>query len=65
MTDIIPDPDFDGFDGIYVGTKDGYSPPPNNINYDTLGAYLRQTGKTFTDLSQEEVDRFKFKPAQK
>lgn len=60
MTNVIPDPDFEGFDGIYAGSKDGLRLPPNEHDLPALGAYLDCTGKEFKDLTQEEIDQFKF-----
>lgn len=59
MANVIPDPDFDGFDGIYVGSKSDLRLPPNEHDLSALGAYLDSTGKEFKDLTQGEIDQFK------
>lgn len=56
MPDIIPDPDFDGFDGIYAGGEERL--PPNRHDLSAIAAYLRKTGKKGTELTKEELDMF-------
>ncbi len=58
---IIPDPDFEGFDGIFVGSKDGTALPPNNIDFSKIIPYMKANNKSFYDLSPEEIEMFKFK----
>ncbi|MBR2284478.1 MAG: hypothetical protein IJ874_08710 [Ruminococcus sp.] len=58
---IIPDPDFEWFDGIYVGSKDGTTLPPNKIDFSKIIPYMTANNKSFNDLSPEEIETFKFK----
>lgn len=61
MAEPITDPNFEGFDGIYIGDKNMSTLPPNEIDFSAIIAYMKETGKAFTDLSHEEIDRFRFK----
>ena len=65
MPNLISDPDFEGFDGIYVGDKDGTSLPPNEIDFSRIIPYMKANNKQFSDLTPEEIEQFKFKTAQK
>ncbi|HRR75979.1 MAG: hypothetical protein IKI56_05760 [Ruminococcus sp.] len=58
---IIPDPDFEEFDGIFVGSKDGTTLPPNNIDFSKIIPYMKVNKKSISDLSPEEIEMFKFK----
>ncbi len=61
MPDILPDPDFEGFDGIYVGSKEtAFQAPPIEIDYPALLNYMRSLGKSFDELTQEEIEKFQF-----
>lgn len=55
---IFNDPDFDGFDGIYVGSKINNAVMPSDITHKTekLFAYMRETGKQAKDISNEEME---------
>lgn len=61
MAGVISDPDFDSFDGIYVGTKDDFELPKNEIDYNALAVLLKRTGKDYTELTKEELDSVKIK----
>lgn len=54
---FIPDPDFDGFNGVFVG---GSKVLPSN-QYDLAGIakYIRSTGKAFAQLTPDEIEGFK------
>ncbi|MBQ5592006.1 MAG: hypothetical protein IIU80_03590 [Clostridia bacterium] len=56
---IIPDPDFEGFNGIYAGGT--YVMPPSQHNLTALGRYMTETGKKFHELTEEEVEQFRYK----
>ena len=58
---IIPDPDFEGFDGIYIGSKEGINLPPNEIDFKRIIKYMKTNNKEFQDLTPEEIEMFKFK----
>ena len=60
MINEITDPNFNGFDGIYAGSKDGPLLPPSNIDLSALGKYMQDTGKTYEQLSKQEVEQFRF-----
>ncbi len=55
---VIPDPDFDSFDGMYIGTKG----QPEFMPYDlrALIAYARASKKEPSALTNEERERFRF-----
>ncbi len=55
---IIPDPDFDGFDGIFVGSATDPPLPEVPVDYAALGRFMRETGKTYQDMTDEEKNRF-------
>ena len=56
MAEVIPDPDIEGFNGVYVGGEEHL--PPTEYNLSQMAAYLRNTNKKFTDLSEEEKKYF-------
>lgn len=56
---IIPDPDFEGFNGVYAG-GDFVLPVPEH-DYTALGRYMTETGKSFEELTEKELEQFKFK----
>jgi hypothetical protein len=58
---IISDPDFEEFDGVYVGSKDGTVLPPNEIDFAKIIKYMKTKNKSFQELSPEEIEMFKFK----
>ena len=61
MANVIPDPDFEGFDGIYAGSKDiTFRPPPNKVMFSDLINYMKSSGKSFSDLTEEEIKRFTY-----
>ena len=45
---IIPNPDFEEFDGIFVGSKDGTTLPPNNIDFSKIIVYNNVVNKNKT-----------------
>ncbi len=59
--DYIPDPDYEGFDGVYVGDRNMLNPPPLNYDLSAMCEYMRKQNKRFEDLTEEEVERFKLK----
>lgn len=56
MPDIIPDPDFIGFDGVYVGGEKRL--PPSQYDLSKMAKYLRDKKKEYSDLTEEEKARF-------
>lgn len=54
----IPDPDFDGFNGVYVGGSQVL--PPNQYDLAGIAKYIRSTGKDFSQLSADEIEGFKY-----
>ena len=52
MPNVMPDPDFIGFNGVYVGGEERL--PPNQYDLSGLAKYLRETGKKFADLTDDE-----------
>lgn len=52
----LADPDFEGFDGVYVGGKERLSPNVYKLN--ELARYLQDTHKNFSDLTDEEKKSF-------
>lgn len=59
MQHIIPDPDFEGFDGNFVDNSI-WNAPPNQYKLSEVANYLCETEKDFKDLSDEELENFKF-----
>ncbi len=57
MPEIIPDPDFNDFDGSYVDNKTIL--PPINYNLSKLAKYMKKHSKRFEDLTTEEINQFK------
>lgn len=60
MSASFSEPDNNGFDGIYIGSKNESSLPPNDIDFASIIAYMKATGKQYSDLTKEEVEQFKF-----
>lgn len=56
MPDILPDPDFIGFDGVYVGGEKRL--PPSQYNLSKMAKYLRDNKKEYSDLTDEEKAMF-------
>lgn len=57
MAGIIPDPDFDGFDGRFVDDK---APRPEKLyNYTEMCRYMRENNKSFQQMSPEEIEQFR------
>lgn len=62
MANIIPDPDHEWFDGVYVGSKDeNFDIPPNDLDLSALSSYLKCTGKKYNELLKNEINQFKLK----
>ena len=59
MSEIIPDPDFEGFDGRYVDNS--IIAPPNEYDFSRMIRYANEKNKELTELSLEEIEQFKFK----
>ena len=57
MPDVIPDPDFEGFDGKFLDDS-ACNLPPNRHDLSAIAEYLRKTGKKGTELTKEELDMF-------
>lgn len=61
MKNLIPDPSFEEFDGIYAGSKNSdFIMPPNEIDLSRIVKYMKETKKSFNELTEEEVNRFRF-----
>ena len=57
--DIIPDPDYIDFDGIYVGSTETSSLVlENRHNLSGLSRYMKDNNKTFKELTEEELKTF-------
>lgn len=55
---VIEDPNFSGFDGLYIGVKeDSISDIKYNIG--AMCKYARKEGKKLSDLTREEIEKFK------
>ena len=59
MKELIPDPDYEGFNGVYVGDKGTIDAPPCNYDISAACEYLRNNNKKFEDLTDEEINKFK------
>lgn len=59
MAGIIEDPDFTGFNGVYIGDKDSASHPQSDIDYNGIAKYMKANNKEYKDLTEEEIARFK------
>lgn len=59
MKNLIPDPDYEGFNGVYVGGKDIINAPPSNYDFPAVSKYLKDNNKSFNDLSDDEKKQFK------
>ena len=58
MKDLIPDPDYEGFNGVFVGDKSTIDLPPCNYDFSAACEYLRNNNKNFEDLTKEEINKF-------
>ena len=57
---VIPDPDFKGFDGVYIGVDESEI---SSIKYN-IGAmckYAKSEKKPLSKLTQKEIEKFKIK----
>ncbi len=55
----VLEPDFEGFDGIYVGSKNlNEKIPQNSFDLQKVKNFLRK-GNDFSKLSQDEINEFK------
>ena len=55
---VIPDPDFKGFDGLYIGVDESEI---SDVKYN-IGAmckYAKSKNKPLSNLTQEEIEKFK------
>ena len=59
MKGFIPDPDYEGFNGVYVGDKSTIDSPPCNYDFSAACEYLRKNNRSFDDLTDEEINMFK------
>ncbi len=55
---IIPDPDFDGWDGTCIGVEDA---PVLKYNLQKLLYYATENNKSVKELSQQEIEMFRIK----
>ncbi len=57
--EIIPDPDFEGFNGVFCGDNSfpRISMPPI-YNMGEIAAYLREHNKKGTELTKAEIKQF-------
>ena len=55
---IIPDPDFEEFNGLFAGAPSEVL-PPSEYHLTNLVRYLKKENKNFSDLSEEELNQFK------
>lgn len=53
---IIPDPDFEGWDGRFVESRPDIPPPKHDLG--AIARYLKANNKTYNDLSTEELNMF-------
>ena len=57
--------EYDWFEGVYLALPDSnnpdYSPPPSEYNLGALSSYLKKHGKSFFDLSTDEIEQFRIK----
>ena len=61
MENLIPEPSFEEFDGIYAGSKSNdFVMPTNEIDFSSIVKYMRETNKSFNELTEEEKNRFRF-----
>lgn len=58
MESIILDPDFEDFDGVYAGGIN-ITPPTEKYNYTEMIHYMKDNKKGLSDLTFEEIDKFK------
>lgn len=58
MKNIIPDPNFKEFDGVYAGGIN-VQPPKEKYNYTEMLRYMRENKKVFSDLTPEEINTFR------
>lgn len=56
ITYSLADPDFEGFDGVYVGGEKRL--PPNVYKLSELARHLQDTHKNFSDFTDEEKKSF-------
>ena len=60
MNNIMPEPDFDSFDGVYAGSNDSdYIMPPTQYNLSALAEFMRKHEKKYEELSKDEIEQFK------
>ena len=55
---FIPDPDFDSFNGVFVGGSKVL--PLNQYDLAGIAKYICSTGKAFAQLTPTEIEGFKF-----
>lgn len=53
---FIPDPDYDGWDGTYIGVK---NPPILTHNLQKMLHYAEENNKSIMDLTEEETEMFR------
>ncbi len=58
MKNIVPDPNFEEFDGVYAGGIN-IEPPTEKYNYTEMIRYMRENEKDFSMLTPEEINKFK------
>lgn len=60
MERVIPDPAYNSFDGVYIGSTDEFVMPPNEYDLSGIANHMRKTHKEFHELTEDEIKRFKF-----
>lgn len=53
---IIPDPDFEGWDGQFVESRPDLPPPRHDLG--AIARYLKVNNKNYADLTPKELDMF-------
>ena len=53
---IIPDPNFEGWDGRFVESRPDIPLPKHDLG--AIARYMKENNKTYCELSSEEIDMF-------
>ena len=63
MPELLPDPDFPEFDGVYVGDKENpYKLQLFPYHIPSLSRYAQEQGKNISELTAEECEQFRVRP---
>ena len=57
MADYIPDPDYEGFDGVYLDPKMS-NVPPCRFDLSAIAEYMKKNSKSYDQLSEKEKSLF-------